>query len=60
LEFSGDLVFGLDRVQAGAFLFLNIITVLYQILDPIATASSGGRVVHRDGQPGVFFLVGCS
>jgi hypothetical protein len=58
LEFCRDLVFGFDRVQGGAFLFLDIVAVVYQILDPIATAPSGGREVHRDGKSGVYFLVG--
>ena len=54
------MVFGFDRVQGFAFLFLDVVAVVYQILDPIATAPSGGREVHRDGGHGVCFLVWCS
>jgi hypothetical protein len=57
LEVAGNVVFGFDRVQGRAFFFLDIVAVLYQILDPIATAPSGWRKVHRDGGPGVCFLV---
>jgi hypothetical protein len=46
LEFSWDLIFGFDLVERGTCLFIDIETVLYQILDPIPTAASSGRVIY--------------
>jgi hypothetical protein len=57
LELCRDLVFCFDRIQGVECFFLDIIAVFYQILDPIATAASGGRAIHRDRKSGVFFLV---